>query len=164
MKVGERYTVHKRVYPFANKLNPKLHQIILDNATIDDKGARMTSWKSYGIKEFNLICTWIRNFLLSSSLTRHDDLILRDYDLWGQLYNEGSYQVPHDHLPAHWSFVYYVNTPRGSSPLVFTTTGKRIKAEDGKVLIFPSTLFHHVPINKCDDRITYAGNIWPIEE
>ena len=158
MKVGERYTVHKRVYPFANKLNPKLHQIILDNATIDDKGARMTSWKSYGIKEFNLICTWIRNFLLSSSLTRHDDLILRDYDLWGQLYNEGSYQVPHDHLPAHWSFVYYVNTPLGSSPLVFEQSKKRYYPKSGEAIIFPGWIRHFVLPNRCEGRSIIAGN------
>ena len=159
MEVIERCAVHRMVYPFAKKLNPILHQIILNKANISDKGAVMTPWKSYDIKEFDLIGTWIRNFLLSSSLTRHDDLILRDYDLWGQLYNEGSYQVPHDHLPAHWSFVYYVNTPRGSSPLVFEQSKKRYYPKSGEAIIFPGWIRHFVLPNRCEGRSIIAGNI-----
>ena len=64
MEVIERCAVHRMVYPFAKKLNPILHQIILNKANISDKGAVMTPWKSYDIKEFDLIGTWIRNFLI----------------------------------------------------------------------------------------------------
>ena len=159
MKVNQKYPVYRMVYPYAKKSNPILHEIILNNAHTLDKGALMTSWKSYDIKEFNLICTWIRNFLLSSSLTtRHDDLILSDYDLWGQLYNKGSYQEAHDHLPAHWSFVYYVNTPRGSSPLVFEESKKRYYPKTGEAIVFPGWIRHFVPPNKCEGRSIVDGN------
>ena len=45
-------------------------------------------------------------------------------------------------------------------PLVLTTSGKKIKAQEGKVIIFPSNVRHHVPKNRCDGRITLAGNIF----
>ena len=66
--------------------------------------------------------------------------------------------MSHAH-PSPFSFVYFVRCPKGSSPLIFTTSGKKIKAEEGKVVIFPGNLLHHVPENKCDGRITLAGNI-----
>ena len=56
-------------------------------------------------------------------------------------------------------FVYFVNAPKGASPLVFTTSGKKIKAEAGKVVIFPGTMYHHVPKNKCKNRVILAGNM-----
>ena len=58
-----------------------------------------------------------------------------------------------------FSFVYFIKCPKGSAPLVFTTSGKRIKAEEGKVLIFPGNMKHHVPKNKGEGRMVLAGNI-----
>ena len=46
------------------------------------------------------------------------------------------------------------------SPLVFTTSGKKIKAEEGKVVIFSGDILHHVPKNRCNNRIVLAGNIF----
>ena len=158
MNVIERYTVHRMVYPFAKKLNPILHQIILDKANKLDKGALMTPWKCHDIKEFNLIGTWVRNFLISSSLTRRDHLNLEDEHLWGQLYSEGDYQDAHAHLPAHWSFVYYVNTPRGSSPLVFEQSKKKYYPKSGEAIIFPGWIRHFVLPNRCEGRSIVAGN------
>ena len=48
---------------------------------------------------------------------------------------------------------------KDSSSLFFPTSGKKIKAEEGKVVIFPGNVRHSVPPNKCDNRIVVAGNI-----
>jgi len=79
---------------------------------------------------------------------------------WLACYREGEFAVSHHHHPAVYSFVYFVKCPKGSSPLIFSTSGKRIKAEEGKVVIFPASLYHHVPKNKCDGRIVLAGNLY----
>ena len=55
------------------------------------------------------------------------------------------------------SFVYFVKCPRGSAPLVLD--GMRIKAEEGKLVAFPGITNHHVPKNRCNDRIVIAGNL-----
>tara|TARA_B100000427_G_C15315823_1_gene510306 strand:+ start:125 stop:643 length:519 start_codon:yes stop_codon:yes gene_type:complete len=73
--------------------------------------------------------------------------------------DKGDFVGVHNHFPDVFSWVYYVNTPRGSSPLVFTTSNKKIKAEEGQVLIFPSLVKHHVPFNRCDARISLVGNV-----
>ena len=81
-------------------------------------------------------------------------------DAWVARYSKGDYALEHDHIPYSFSYVYFVKTPKGSSPLVFSTSGKRIKAEEGKVIIFPGSLRHHVPKNRCEERITVAGNVF----
>ena len=52
MKITERYEIHRRTYPFAERLNPILHDIIVEKAKTLDKGALMTSWHCHDIKEF----------------------------------------------------------------------------------------------------------------
>ena len=81
------------------------------------------------------------------------------YDTWVARYDIGDYTIPHCHnLTATYSFVYFIQCPKGSSPLVFTHSNKRIKAEEGKLVVFDSSIFHHVPKNKCNGRIVLAGN------
>ena len=54
-----------------------------------------------------------------------------------------------------------VNAPKGSSPLVFVTSGRKIKPEAGKVVIFESRLNHAVPKTKSTDRCIISGNfVW----
>ena len=79
---------------------------------------------------------------------------------WASRLDKGQQTLEHDHLfHSTFAFVYFVNTPKGSSPLIFTTSGKRIKAEPGKLVLFPGPLRHKVPVNKCDNRVTIASNI-----
>ena len=81
-------------------------------------------------------------------------------NVWVAKYNRGDYTEDHDHAWfSLFAFVYFINSPPGSSPLVFTTSGKKVKAEAGKVAIFPGTVRHGVPRNRCDNRLVLAGNI-----
>ena len=90
------------------------------------------------------------------------ETISYDVSMWFAIYDEGDYAKSHHHIPySLWSFVYYVNTPKGSSPLVFTTSGKKIKAEEGKLVLFPAGVRHHVPKNRCKNRLVLAGNLIP---
>ena len=83
-----------------------------------------------------------------------------NFNTWAARLDRGQETIEHDHLYfASFAFVYFVNTPIGASPLVFTTSGKKIKAKPGKLALFPSSLKHKVPTNKCDKRITIASNI-----
>ena len=164
--VWEKKTVHIRDYPYAEKLNPVLNQIIKEKAVKKDKGALMTSYASLNVKEFKLISDYVIHFLSSDRFTLHnphltglDGYPLRMHNLWGQLYNKGHFQNSHHHLPYDWSFVYYVNTPRRSSPIVFDESRKRIRLKAGQVIIFPSWLLHHVPPNKCEGRVVIGGNL-----
>ena len=82
------------------------------------------------------------------------------FGTWAARLDKNQETLEHSHL--HFctlAFVYFVNTPKGSSPLVFPTSGKKIKAEPGKLVLFPPSLSHKVPTNKCDNRVTIASNL-----
>ena len=60
--------------------------------------------------------------------------------------------------------MYFIKTPEGSSPLIFTESGEEVKAKEGITVIFPSHLYDHVPPNECEDRVTMSGNIQVLDE
>ena len=51
-----------------------------------------------------------------------------------------------------------MRSPKGSSPLVFDTSGRKAKPDEGKIVIFPGLIKHSVPNNRCDGRVVIAGN------
>ena len=158
-------------YPKAREENGLLHRIICDNSVTKDKGALMTSWHCHDIKEFVVIAQWVKDFLWNVDAENIYTPVLQGdlwsgntemelYNIWGQLYNKGDYQTSHVHLPHHWSFVYYVNTPMGSSPLVFEQSGQKIYPKEGEVIFFPAWVRHFVPTNDCKERSIIAGNFY----
>tara|TARA_B100000287_G_scaffold259429_1_gene244026 strand:- start:210 stop:725 length:516 start_codon:yes stop_codon:yes gene_type:complete len=167
MKVHEVAKIHTEFYPFAEKLNPILHEIIIKRSYREDMGAIMTDWNIFDIPEFqkigdfatNIIRGWSRD--IYTPARKHG---LRLNNLWGQWYRKGDYQVSHAHQPNQWSFVYYVNVPKGSSPLVFTESRKKIYPREGMILIWPSWIRHEVPPNKCEGRSIIAGNYYYLNE
>ena len=152
MKVFERTQVYVYEYPFAERLNPKLHDIILEKAVHRDMGASMTDWKEcFDIKEFRTIGDWVYKIIQGFNLNIDQIYDLKLKELWGQYYKKGDYQSTHTHNPLSWSFVYYVNAPKGSSPLVFTSSNKKIFPKPGMLVLFPSWLEHYVPKHKCEE-------------
>ena len=168
MNLSEKVRVYINYYPGADRLNPKLHDIILQKAQSHNFGAVMTAWNEGNfIKEFKFIGDYvlkiIEGFNSDIHLRSPWKLILRD--LWGQYYRKGDYQKSHYHLPYHWSFVYYVNAPKGSAPLVFTNSNKKIIPKPGMILLFPSWLWHHVPRHNCEEiRSLIAGNLMYVDD
>ena len=156
-----------------------IYEIIINNSRTFNMGAIMTNWRHF-CPEFKHIATeaskTIKSFKNTNSdsssnkfgesikynnLLQHcnsDDFVLELNSLWAQYYPKGAYQSSHSHLPCHWSFVFFVNCPEGSSPLVFGEEDLSIKASTGKLLIFPSWVRHHVPHNDGDNRSIVAGN------
>ncbi len=80
-------------------------------------------------------------------------------ETWFSRYDVGDYAKDHKHFPYMFGWVYFVKTPKGSSPFVFTCSKTYIKAEEGKIIIFPAAMRHSVPRNNCKDRVVLAGNI-----
>jgi len=78
------------------------------------------------------------------------------YQLWAAVYNYGDFAHKHTHNPSTLSFVYYVEAPEGSSPLVFDDF--EVLPQNGLCVIFGGNVSHHVPKNKCNGRKVIAGN------
>ena len=108
-------------------------------------------------KSLELVYDWILA-LINRRYRGHNYKV---YNSWLAHYSKGQYARSHHHIPASFSFVYFVKSPKGSSPLILTTSRKRINPDEGKVVIFPGHLNHEVPKNKCDGRMVLAGNILP---
>ena len=156
-EIRERLKIFESKYPFADNLNPKLHKAILDIEDSLDKpksvDAKMTEWRTKN-ELFDVVTSFIGKHIETDFGIRG----MTCSECWGIICNNGDSIETHNHQPSQFSFAYYVNTPKGSSPLVFDTSGYRVKAESGKIVIFDSKLKHHVPKNRCDGRSLISGN------
>tara|TARA_R100001126_G_scaffold80175_1_gene48590 strand:- start:985 stop:1506 length:522 start_codon:yes stop_codon:yes gene_type:complete len=122
--------------------------------------ADMTSWH---IHKTNSSFQWICDRALKSAQSITPNIKLNMYvrDCWGAVYKKGDYTNEHDHFPSLWSFVFYVDCCEKCSPLVFPTANNyKLIPKVGSLTIFPSFVFHLVPIQQCQhNRIVVSGNI-----
>ena len=163
-------------YPYASKLNDSLFnhirlEIIRLNLNTVQGGGHQTHqhFHKRELREVDILTTWITNlipqackgFVYSGEEEEGDpSFTTTAFEIdtcWGIIYNKGEGVVKHNHFPYALSFVYFVKTPPRSSP--FILEGKRIKAEEGKLIIFLSHQFHRCPPTKSDGRCIIAGNI-----
>ena len=79
---------------------------------------------------------------------------------WGASYGKGESAQAHNHWPATWSWCYYLQVPKGSSPLVFREAGIMFEPKVGDLVVFNGQAEHHVPPCECEEkRVMIAGNI-----
>jgi hypothetical protein len=89
-----------------------------------------------------------------------DRFFLEFHNFWANVYYKGDYANSHDHRPYDFSFAYFVKTKWYDSPLIFTDSGKRIRPKEGRFVVFPGYIKHHVPKHRYNDtRITLSGNL-----
>ena len=158
--IKENLKVLVEYHPFHESIKKKILEgnfNFIRNAIVDGWASNLRAERtveppySEGIQ---LIKEWVIN-IIRNDYGRFDYNI----DAWVAKYSQGDYAIEHDHIPYAFSYVYFLKTPKGSSPLVFSASGKRVKAEEGKVIIFPACMRHHVPKNRCEGRVTIAGNV-----
>ena len=158
MLIRERLWIEEYNYPFAEQVNPVLLSYILKLDANSGKPyhihAKQTHWH-LDSKEVKNLIEWITNLLHRDYEFR---IRLKCPEVWGVVCNEGDFVESHCHSPSQYSFVYYVNVPKGSSSLVFPTSGHRVKPVAGKMVLFDSKLNHEVKYNKCTNRCVISGN------
>jgi hypothetical protein len=171
MKLSEDLHVLECFYPASSTSNPIFHNLIEENK-LRVEGPNSKYYITYFKEEpdeVKSLLEWIHKKICDDIV----DIPLVCSEAWGVIYNKGDYINTHTHkqgdvidssTPNYFSFVYYVNAPDGSSPLVFPTSGHEIKAENGKVIIFESRLRHYIPSNECEGRYIIAGNFISSEE
>ena len=158
-------------YPYASRVKSKLYQEIennLDHAVMGGGYITPMSLHKKGIREVDIIVQWINNLVpqIAYKFTQGGDDSDKGVgfnnsfeieELWGIIYNKGEGVVKHNHFPWCMSFCYFVNVPKKCVP--FILEGKRIKPIEGRIIVFPSFLYHWAPPSKCDGRCVIAGNI-----
>jgi len=148
-----------------------------------------TNWRcdTYStIKDLNLMydtkfealikkCTYhVKEFAESYGIFKKN---IRCRECWLNIASTGQYQEYHLHPNNHFSLVYYIKTPKNCGNIVFKSHSGNtmfpipegstsiinptyeIIPEEGKILIFSSSLLHMVEKNKSDeDRVSIAMN------
>jgi hypothetical protein len=170
-KVDKPYRVYH--LPDMAKLNPELHRMILSRELVTVKDGEVKIEELKVLFKFIELLTPIAVSDIAKSLTQNINTAVRPggskrfklMDYWGVNYEKGQAIIPHTHYPMTLSFSYYVNTPKGCSPLLIDTGFEddqifdelHLKACD--VVFFASHLFHTVRPEPIGDRSIIAGNM-----
>jgi len=80
---------------------------------------------------------------------------------WAMRHKPEDFTINHNHMPGHWSGVYYTYVPEPRPTLEFLEfNNDSITPEDNMLVLFPSMMFHKVSKNKSKkDRLSIAFNI-----
>ena len=148
-------------YPYHVESKDELYRIVKDTpenllkgrAYKDVYGSHMTDWNRINKHEIvSKFIEWIE-----------DEMDARMVSIWGVLYGENGGIKEHNHKGSDYSFVYYINVPKNSSPLCFPALYRDydlpIPAKEGNVLIFDSFLRHYVPKSNHNGRCVLSGNL-----
>ena len=158
-------------YPNCKKINTILHKTLMnpDWSLRTKGGANITDFYLHlkRNREVNLIVDWVESLvpIAVANFARNDSggvylfnpHKLRIEECWGAVYNKGDGVMPHNHFPYALTFSYYVNTPKGSSPLIINE--KEYVVKPGQVYILSGLWIHGVRPNSCNGRSTLVGNI-----
>ena len=160
IKITEKFELIIRNHPYADSFNKRLLEEILELQYVKNPvKSNITGKKSsdFDGRYAKTLTDWIQRVIKQHYPW---DFSTKLNGSWIADYGIDDYAVSHDHTRhGDFSFVYFINTPSGSSPLVFTTSDVKIEAVAGRLVIFPGNVLHHVPKNKCERRVTAAGNI-----
>jgi hypothetical protein len=125
--------------------------------------AAMTSWDSWRDIAFQPLAEIITKEIvkISSKHYHRPDIKWRLNSMWGASYSYLDSADLHDHYPATWSCVYYVDVPPKSSPLIFPSPKITIKPWDGLLVIFPGNMSHLVPTSHSQEpRVVISANFY----
>lgn len=149
--------------------NPEMDKNIIK--IIDEQGdkqkmltnvkAQMTEWNVGNKDGFKELVDIIKNLSIKASEIKYKTTI-NPYikSIWGMKYKSFDYALPHDHFPATWACVYYINPPKDSPGLYFPEENKEIEIHHGKLIIFEGNVLHEVKTKQFEGfRYVVSANI-----
>ncbi len=141
--------------------------------------AKMTKWNMLEHIPFKIISNKVQK-TIEDFYHENTSLDLETFmtTCWGSIYEKGNYSELHAHVPALYSWVYYVDVDDNAAPLHFPrkvlgklpdNLGSRDDQEDsgfyykpksGTGIIFPGWFEHQVPPHTGEkERIIVVGNV-----
>jgi hypothetical protein len=78
-------------------------------------------------------------------------------DCWGAIYGQGDGARRHNHFPADFAAVAYLEAEEGCAPIIFAGR-RRLQPRPGTLVIFPGVLDHEVP-DTPGRRVVVAMNL-----
>ena len=170
MKVKHYASILIGEYQFADRVKEQVlsslktcNPIPQDNSNVKASVHTEWEWEPHNITFRNLkgyIREEIERYFKPGARSDGDRSLLRVKNFWGNVYEKGDYAQSHCHKPNDFSFAYFVKSKWYYPPLVFSDSGKRIRPKEGRFVLFPSFLMHHVPKHRYNaTRITLSGNL-----
>lgn len=92
------------------------------------------------------------NSLMLQTAKKFKCMNWRIHNAWFMQYKENDKHAWHTHPRTNLSGVYYLELPK--KELITEFKDKKVKAEEGDILIFPSYMLHRSPANKTKERKT----------
>lgn len=141
--------------------------------------AKMTKWNMLEHKPFKILSNKVEK-TIQDFFHENTSLDIETFmtTCWGSIYQKGDYSEIHAHVPALYSWVYYVDVDDDAAPLHFPRKilgqlpeglGYRDKTSDsgfyytpksGTGVIFPGWFEHQVPEHTGEkERIIVVGNV-----
>ena len=143
--------INSTKYPDHIKLNKILYPLIKGSKKyhISEGTGKRTTFNIHKRKEIRGLVDWMKKLFPGYKIAIS----------WGVVYNKGEGARKHSHEPYPMTFVYYVNVPEGSSPLIIED--EIINVSSGVLIVFDGDKNHQVPSSIVNDRCVIAGNISP---
>lgn len=163
-EVTEKLAVAEFIHPNPDEICNPLYEYIKDLPKIGYEPSVNASMSERRIHEQEnplvmQFIAWLQQIITRNTHIFGREGALRLEEVWGTTFKKGDNIVPHNHMPFAWTWIFYVNVPVGSSPLVFSESKHTIEVSKGKLLIFEGRLQHEVPECTVDGRCILSGNI-----
>ena len=169
LQMNEEY-----ITPLHNKLLDIVTSVGDEQKKLSNVQADMTNWTMHTkYEEFEKLGNIVRILLAQDTLPTSENEVVQSKhkysikEMWGAIYHKNDYTIKHWHWPCTWSFGYYLKTSETTPPIIFHNAiqGSNVgnisyNPKIGDLVIFPSEIYHEVPVQKTDEkRIMIAGNL-----
>jgi hypothetical protein len=89
------------------------------------------------------------------------NILFKIFEMWAVSYKSLDYVTPHDHWPATWSLVYYLNSSKDFPGIYFTDLNEELIVEDSTLVLFPGWMQHEVKRKEFDGkRYVVVANLY----
>jgi hypothetical protein len=168
--IRENLELYQYEYPFFDKVNSKIQTFIKslerDSHPVHVGDQSNIKWiKNLEVnlitREVDIIVNWITEIVNRDCFRPRLDngyVRLRCSEIWGINYEKGEYLGSHSHDGYAYTFSYIVSMSKRSSPIIFTTSGRKVNQKEGQLIVFDSRLKHRVPHNKVEGKCILSGN------
>ena len=164
VELVEKLAVAEFMHPDFNHICEPLHEYIKDLPKIGYEPSVNASMSDRRIHEqgnpvLSQFLSWLQKIITKNTHIFGKDGALRLEEVWGTTFKKGDNITPHNHMPYAWTWIFYVNVPADSSPIIFSESKHTVPAVQGKLLILEGRLMHEVPECTTDGRCIVSGNI-----
>jgi hypothetical protein len=127
--------------------------------------AYMSPWRSHQLnKKFGALCDSVvtiakvgaANYLTGNLDALNMDLVV--VDCWGAIYQGGDHAERHNHFPADFGCVVYLEADDNCAPIIFGGSTS-VQPTAGMCIVFPGILDHEVPATAAN-RIVVSMNLY----